>query len=98
MKNNETIESVTACLADDPVLDTVHQPYAAYNQGFSAFGLGLKLGVNPYPQGLEYDFWDMGWKDAKEIDDDDTGGVYSDLNRIWRGVSEITSIYKGCDT
>jgi len=81
MRSNETIESVTTVLVDDPISDTVHQPYSAYNQGFSAFGFGVQLISNPYPQGRGYDFWDMGWKDAREQDDNDTGGVYSPLEQ-----------------
>ena len=88
MNKKETIESVTVCLVDDPFNDTVHQPYSAYNQGFSAFWLGVQLRTNPYPQGLQCDFWDMGWKDAKEQDDDDTGGVYSPLEQQWEATAK----------
>jgi hypothetical protein len=69
----DTIETVTTILVDDPVNDTVHHPYSAYNQGFAAYGLGLVLNVNPYMPGREFDFWDMGWKDARDQEDDDTG-------------------------
>jgi hypothetical protein len=74
MKSEEySIEDVVCVLVDDPVGDTVHQPYAAYSQGFAAHGLGLVLTVNPYPNGREFTWWDMGWKDARDQDDDDVG-------------------------
>lgn len=88
MTTKETIESVTVCLVDDPVNDTVHQPYSAYDQGFAAFGLGVQLKANPYQQGREYNFWDMGWKDAREQGDDDKGGVPSPLEQQWEATAK----------
>ena len=84
----DTAAMTSVYLFDDPISDTVHQPYSAYNQGFAAFGLGLKLRTNPYPQGREYSFWDMGWKDARGQDDDDTGGVYSPLEQQWEATAK----------
>lgn len=73
------IEEVVLVLVDDPVSDTVHQPYSAYSQGFDAFEYGLTLDVNPYPNSREFTWWDMGWKDARSQDDDDVGpGVQCD--------------------
>ncbi len=83
-----TVESVVAVLVDDPIENTVHQPYSAYNQGFDAYGLGLKLLVNPYPQGREFDFWDMGWKDARAQEDDEVGGMQSNLEKQWEATAK----------
>jgi hypothetical protein len=88
MTTKETVESVTKRLIDDPSSDTVHQPYSAYNQGFAAFGLRVRLKDNPYKPGMEFDFWDMGWKDARNQDDDDTGGVYSPLEQQWEATAK----------
>ena len=51
-------------LVDDPVNDTVHQPFSAFNQGFDAFGWGLLRNQNPYDYGTNRRWWDEGWSAA----------------------------------
>lgn len=38
-----------------------HQPYTAFNQGFDAAEFGARRKLNPYPSGIECDWWDDGW-------------------------------------
>ena len=59
-------------LADDPVGDTVHHPYSAYNQGHDAGMLGWPNdAMNPYPpDSREHRWWRMGFFDGAEPDDD----------------------------
>jgi ribosome modulation factor len=56
----------TEILPDDPVCDTVHQPFAAFNQGCDAFHWGLKRDVNPYPPSEERRWWESGWNTARD--------------------------------
>lgn len=52
---------------DDPVADTVHHPYSAYNQGWDARGHGHSLTANPYEDGTrEEHWWSMGWVDRDD--------------------------------
>ena len=55
---------------DDPVCDTVHHPYSAYNQGFDAWIEGHTPSLNPYT-GINGRFWQQGWLDAQEFGGDD---------------------------
>ncbi len=51
---------------DDPVNDTVHHPYCAYNQGYDASESEYSKSMNPYPEeSLEWDYWNQGFDDYK---------------------------------
>ena len=72
MKELITFESVTKVLIDDPVDDTVHMPYSAFNQGFDACEkLHLPIDIKPYPLGKDRDWWYMGWQEAKDLENSD---------------------------
>ena len=61
-----TREQVTAALKDDPELDSAHQPYTAFNQGFDAYILRLKKELNPYRRGsTNFRWWEMGYEEAQ---------------------------------
>jgi len=51
--------------ADDPITDSVHHPYTAYNQGFDAFQEGHPIERNPY-DGRNGSWWTAGWRSAEE--------------------------------
>lgn len=54
-------------LDDDPENDTVHHPYSAYNQGYSAGEQDVPESLNPYEEGSrEYMFWADGYDAAQE--------------------------------
>ena len=51
--------------ADDPITNTVHHPYTAYNQGWDAADAGWHELANPYPVRSRVGiWWRMGWRDA----------------------------------
>ncbi len=50
---------------DDPVNNTIHHPYTAFNQGWDAADTGFMLAENPYDVGRrEWRNWLQGWLDA----------------------------------
>lgn len=54
---------------DDPVANTVHHPYSAFNQGWDARDAGYGIDRNPYGDGTrEEHFWSLGWIEADEDD------------------------------
>jgi len=58
--------SLTA-LPDDPVGNTVHHPYTAYNQGWDASDRGYLVTMNPYPDDTrEAHWWRMGFLESVE--------------------------------
>jgi ribosome modulation factor len=50
--------------------DDVHHPYTAFNQGFEAFDSGFPKECNPYDDDSLKAWWDTGWDEAKEQDDE----------------------------
>ena len=63
----------TTALKDDPEHDTVHQPYAAFNQGFDAFLLRIPKCKNLYRFAEYSRWWTMGWEEAQEQDLEEAG-------------------------
>lgn len=52
---------------DDPIGDTVHQPYTAFCQGFDAAAQGTPASLNPYDEGSrENAWWAMGYLEFNE--------------------------------
>ena len=48
---------------DDPIHNTVHQPYTAFNQGFDAGEQDIPISLNPYQlETREYEWWEEGHK------------------------------------
>ena len=50
---------------DDPIKDTVHQPYSAYLQGYEAGQQGVFSSLNPY-KGVCEMFWEEGRQDGED--------------------------------
>ena len=59
-----TKKEVLTVLEDDLVDDTVHQPYAAFNQGFDAYLLKIPKCKNPYRFSWNGRWWTLGWEEA----------------------------------
>ena len=56
-----------AILPDDPVGNSVHHPYTAFNQGWDANDHGYLVTMNPYTDGTrEAHWWRMGFIEATE--------------------------------
>lgn len=55
---------------DDPVGNSVHHPYSAFNQGWDAGEQGHGEWLNPYPEGRERRWWEQGWVEATEEESD----------------------------
>lgn len=52
-------------LQDDPRTDTVHHPYTAYSQGYTASKLGFCKSQCPYAYGRERRWWMNGFDDER---------------------------------
>lgn len=54
-------------LDDDPVDNTVHHPYSAFNQGWDAAEQGIPWSLNPYEDGTrEADWWELGYEEQQD--------------------------------
>ena len=51
--------------SDDPLTDSVHHPFTAFNQGYDAFLCGFDISKNPYKD-KNGDWWRSGWSHGKE--------------------------------
>lgn len=95
----EAIVSVLTILIDDPVNNTVHHPFSAWNQGFEARELGYPAEVNPYPEGSERTWWNYGWiengEDGGESDSTDRGGDNPEAMGGWRNNPTRTAACAG---
>ena len=61
-----TEAEATTPFKDDPVFDSVHQPFTAFNQGFDAYILRLSKDRNPYRfLSIYFRWWEMGYEEAQ---------------------------------